>query len=190
MPVSACSSLIRSRIWACVVTSSAVVGSSAMRRAGLRDQRHGDHGALAQAAGQLERIGLEGPLGIWEADPREHLDGALRRPRARSTFGVDRSASVTWSPTVCSGESEVIGSWKIMAMRPPRRSRIALALGVELGDVDGRAGRRGSSKDDRAGDDAGAPSSRMREDRLRGDRLAGAGLADERRPCGLGIGRS
>ncbi len=35
MPVSACNSRISSRICAWVVTSSAVVGSSAMRRAGL-----------------------------------------------------------------------------------------------------------------------------------------------------------
>ena len=34
VPRSACSSRIRSRICACVVTSSAVVGSSAMRSAG------------------------------------------------------------------------------------------------------------------------------------------------------------
>ena len=32
---------------------------------------------------------------------------------------------MTWSPTVCSGESEVIGSWKIIAMRPPRSLRIS-----------------------------------------------------------------
>ena len=44
-----------------------------------RDESHGDHGALAQAAGELERIGLEGSLGIGEADPREHFHGALVR---------------------------------------------------------------------------------------------------------------
>ncbi len=34
MPVSACNSRISSRIWAWVVTSSAVVGSSAISRSG------------------------------------------------------------------------------------------------------------------------------------------------------------
>ena len=32
-------------------------------------QRHRDHRALAQSARQLERIGPEGALGVWEADP-------------------------------------------------------------------------------------------------------------------------
>src|SRR5688500_10117671 len=34
-----------------------------------------------------------------------------------------RSASATWSPTVNAGLSEVIGSWKIIAIWSPRRSR-------------------------------------------------------------------
>ncbi len=35
--ISACSRLMSSRIWAWIVTSSAVVGSSAIRSAGLHD---------------------------------------------------------------------------------------------------------------------------------------------------------
>jgi hypothetical protein len=31
------------RIWACIVTSRAVVGSSAMRISGLHERSHGDH---------------------------------------------------------------------------------------------------------------------------------------------------
>ena len=34
-----------------------------------------------------------------------------------------------WSPMVCTGESELIGSWKIMPMRPPRIARTALPRG-------------------------------------------------------------
>ena len=41
-------------------------------------------------------------------------------PPPGSTSACSISASLTWSPMVCSGESEVIGSWKIIAMRPPR----------------------------------------------------------------------
>ena len=41
------------------------------------DQRHGDHGALAQAAGQLERIGAQRALGIGEADHAQHVAGQL-----------------------------------------------------------------------------------------------------------------
>ena len=46
----------RSRICAWMVTSSAVVGSSAISSCGLAGQRHGDHDALAHAAGELVRI--------------------------------------------------------------------------------------------------------------------------------------
>jgi hypothetical protein len=38
------------------------------------DQRHGDHGALAQAAGKLERIGVLGLDRVGEADPPQHVD--------------------------------------------------------------------------------------------------------------------
>jgi LmbE family N-acetylglucosaminyl deacetylase len=40
------------------VTSSAVVGSSAIRSFGLVGERHGDHHALPLAAGELVRISL------------------------------------------------------------------------------------------------------------------------------------
>ena len=52
---------MRSITWAWIVTSSAVVGSSAISSFGLRRQRHGNHGALAHTAGQLEGI-LPEPL--------------------------------------------------------------------------------------------------------------------------------
>ncbi len=42
---------------------------------GFQDQRHGDHGALAQAAGQLERVGPQGAMRVGEADPGESLLG-------------------------------------------------------------------------------------------------------------------
>src|ERR1700694_2396955 len=35
------------------------------------------------------------------------------------------TASAIWAPTVCTGLSEVIGSWKIMAISAPRRARIS-----------------------------------------------------------------
>ena len=56
VPVSRCSVRIRSRIWAWMVTSSAVVGSSAMSSSGLAGERHGDHHALRHAARHLVRI--------------------------------------------------------------------------------------------------------------------------------------
>jgi len=46
---------------------------------------------------------------------------------SRPSFGdVSRcrnNASLTWLPTVCIGDSEVIGSWKIIEMRLPRIAR-------------------------------------------------------------------
>ena len=43
-----------------MVTSSAVVGSSAISMRGLQDERDGDHDALAHAAGELMRIAARG----------------------------------------------------------------------------------------------------------------------------------
>ncbi len=53
---------MRSRIWAWIVTSSAVVGSSAISTPRLEQQRHRDHDALAHAAGELVRVVVEPPL--------------------------------------------------------------------------------------------------------------------------------
>ena len=46
---------------------------------------------------------------------------------ASAAVGVrcKRNASLTWSPIVCTGESELIGSWKMIEMRPPRIPRIS-----------------------------------------------------------------
>src|SRR4051812_42475209 len=49
----------------------------------------------------------------------------------RAALPISRWTSIIssiWRPTVISGFSAVIGSWKIMAMRPPRTCRIRAAL--------------------------------------------------------------
>ncbi len=43
-------------------------------------------------------------------------------PSALLTLRCRCSASQIWSPTVCTGDSEVIGSWKMIEIEPPRRS--------------------------------------------------------------------
>ena len=53
------SRISRSRICAWIVTSSAVVGSSATSNFGLAGQRHGDHHALVLPAGEFMRIGVD-----------------------------------------------------------------------------------------------------------------------------------
>ena len=58
-PNSLFSSRISSRIWAWTVTSSAVVGSSAISTLGRQDERHRDHHPLSHAAGELVRILVE-----------------------------------------------------------------------------------------------------------------------------------
>ena len=53
------------------------MGSSAIRSAGWHDERHGDHGALAHPAGELVRVFVDALAGRGDADPVQHLDGAL-----------------------------------------------------------------------------------------------------------------
>ena len=58
--VRSCSERSRSRIWAWTVTSSAVVGSSAMSSRGSHDNASGDQRALAHAARELVRVVARG----------------------------------------------------------------------------------------------------------------------------------
>ncbi|MHC2236739.1 hypothetical protein ACVI8L_005078 [Bradyrhizobium diazoefficiens] len=66
-----------------MVTSSAVVGSSAIRKSRLAGQRHRDHHALAHAAGEAVRMLVEARFRGGDADAIEQPDGLGlgRRPR-------------------------------------------------------------------------------------------------------------
>ena len=98
------------------VTSSAVVGSSAMSSLRLERQAMRDHDALPLAARELVRI----------ARRRERGEAAARRGRASlapvsSRIALRRrvcqhNASATCAPMVFSGFSAVIGSWNTMPM--------------------------------------------------------------------------
>ena len=95
---------------------------------GLVGERHGDHHALALAARELVRIGVEPLLGLRQPDQAQQLQHPRARGRAASGALCTSSTSSTCRSMVCSGLSEVIGSWKTMAMRLPRTSRsVALA---------------------------------------------------------------
>ena len=95
-----------------------LVGDQERRVAG---QRHGDHRALAHAAGQLG------------AGTRRRASGAgmptfaasrwRARARRRRRGPVQDGRLMIWFPTVYTGFSAVIGSWKIIAMSLPRISR-------------------------------------------------------------------
>ena len=104
-----------------MVTSSAVVGSSATSSAGPVQQRDGDRDALAHAARELVRIGVEPLLGGGDADAQR----APRRARSRAALSDTRScariASIICVSMRRTGFSVVIGSWKIMARRRPRK---------------------------------------------------------------------
>ena len=64
-----------------MVTSSAVVGSSAMMQLRIAGEPDRDHHALAHAAGELMRILVEPALGVGDADQPQQLDGARARLR-------------------------------------------------------------------------------------------------------------
>ncbi len=74
-----------------VVTSSAVVGSSASSEPRLDEQRGGDHDALQQAAGQLVRVLREAPLAVGDPDVGERLDRPA--PRLGRTARAAASAA-------------------------------------------------------------------------------------------------
>ena len=113
------SCLTSSRICAWIVTSSAVVGSSAISTLGERDS------AIAIIA-------------RWRMPPENSCGYARTRSRARGMptrsisstarsraaglliFSWARICSTIWSPIRCTGLSEEIGSWKIIAISLPR----------------------------------------------------------------------
>ena len=154
-----------------MVTSSAVVGSSAISSFGLQ--------AIAMAiitrwlmppeswCGKAR----EPPLRIGDADRVEQLD---RRARARSARSRPRcvfSASPIWKPTVKHGLRRDIGSWKIIAMSLPMIRR--------------RCARRSAPSRSRAveGQAVGGDRRRPRQQahhRQHRHRLARAGFADDR----------
>ena len=80
MPISAFRRFRRSRICAWIVTSRAVVGSSAMRSFGLQRERHRDHHALCHAARELMDVGSQAALGFRNADHAQQLDCPLLPP--------------------------------------------------------------------------------------------------------------
>ena len=86
--------------------------------------RHRDHRALAHPAGELVRVLVDPPLRRRDADDLEQLDRALAARRRRSCPGcASGPPRRSGYRRVSTGFSDVIGSWKIIAMSPPRISR-------------------------------------------------------------------
>ncbi len=76
--------------------------------------------------GELVRVHRRPLAGLGDADEVEHLDGPLEGRAALERPRGSRAISPIWRPTVCTGFSAVSGSWKIMAISPPRTWRRSL----------------------------------------------------------------
>jgi hypothetical protein len=142
----------------------------------LGDQRHGDHGALPEAARQLERIGHERALRVGEADTGEDLDGA-GLGFLPAHVGVHDERFRDLVPDRVQGGERGHRLLEDHGDAPAAEGAHALALSIKLGDVDGGLRSRRVIEDDGAGADAG----RFRQDAengLRRHRLAGPGFAD------------
>ena len=113
-----------------MVTSSAVVGSSAMQQRGRYGDGHGDHHALAHAAAELVRISVRRALGVGDADASSSSIARSRARRSRPTRLDAASASAIWLPTVNTGFREAVGSWKIIAISLPRIAAISRRCAV------------------------------------------------------------
>ena len=116
-------SAMRSRICDCTVTSRAVVGSSANSSVGPQ--------ARAMAIITRWRMPPDSSCGYWSR--RRAASGMLTSRSSRSAVSravfldisrCTRSGSAIWSPIFISGFSEVIGSWKIIAISWPHTWRI------------------------------------------------------------------
>ena len=100
-------------------------------------------------------------------------------PSLRPTRWCRNSGSLTWSPIVCSGDSDTIGSWKIIEMWRPRIRRSAMPSGFSL--VMSRGGLFEPGAANRILPDVMcAGLGQDAHHRLRGDGFARSGFADER----------
>ena len=153
----------------CTVTSSAEVGSSAIRRSGPPASiiaimtRWPMPPETSCGIGAVDALGIRGSARPPASRARAGAPRARTRPSARA------SVSATWSPTGITGFSENFGSCSTIAIRRPRISpHRGLAGGQEVDAVE-REPPRGHAPRRRHQAQDGAP----------GHRLAGARLADD-----------
>ncbi len=129
MPRSRCRRSSRASICACTVTSSAVVGSSAISRRGLQAIAIASmtrwlmppESWCGKASRRRSGSGISTSFSSCSARARR----ALREPPSCSAI-----VSISWKATVNDGFRLEVGSWKIMAISAPssaRRSRCAIA---------------------------------------------------------------
>ena len=132
-------------------------------------QRDRDRDALAHAAGELVRIGVEALLRARDADPVEGRPGAASRAALRDTGSCARTAAIICVPIVSTGLSVIMGSWNTIAICAPAHP--AQRLAPQARDVLPVEQHRAAGDLARRIDEA--------EDGIAGDALAGSGFADE-----------
>ena len=119
---------------------------------GLVGERHGDHDALALAAGELVRIGAEAAPRVADADEVEQSRACARAPPRSDSPRCSVRISPTCCSIVCSGLSEVIGSWNTMVMSSPRTRRSSSSDAAQkVAAFEQDASRRDDAPPDRAG---------------------------------------
>ena len=120
-PRAAFSRARRSRMPAWIVTSSAVVGSSAISSFGL----------FASAMAIITRCRCPPLSWCGKAASRDSASGKPTRRSSSATAPraglrpCSAIASATWRPTLCSGFRLVIGSWNTIPAVPPRTASSA-----------------------------------------------------------------
>ena len=146
------------------------------QQVGLVRKRHGDHHALALPAGQLVRIGAEPRLRHRGCRPGSGARRCARVPAGPRTPPCSIRISPICCSIVCSGLSEVIGSWKMIEMSLPRIARSS------------RSGSCSRSRPLKRICPDGMMRGRVGQQlhhRQRAHRFAGAGFADQRHALAL-----
>ena len=152
-----------------MVTSSAVVGSSAISTSGSQASAIAIITRWRMPPESWCGYSCDPPLGLRNLHHAQHLHGARRAPRRGSPPWCSRTVSAICRPMVSTGLSEVIGSWKIIEIRLPRMRRISRSLSV-IRSVPPQPAPRP------CGAPGGVGTRRMID--KRGDALAAARLAD------------
>ena len=89
------------------------------RRARWRSSRAG----TSRPRARTDTAGVAGR--VRRCRRRPAWQRAWRRASSWRSGRCARSASTSWSPTVMTGSSELVGSWKTIETRPPRTPRIS-----------------------------------------------------------------
>ena len=136
---------------------------------GLVQQRDRDGDALPHAAGELVRIRASAARPAKGCRPSPAHRGSARARRSRDISSCAVMASIICVSMRSTGFSVIIGSWKIIATRLPRKLRALLVAGT--GEV--LAIQQNAAADHAAGriDQA--------HDRIAGHRFAGTRFADQ-----------